>query len=537
MGVDSKYYFNKKGGEMGFLSKKLSGHNLKWLNLSYFILCVSCLIYFSTKLVMAGDPSGTVDFGADDSIERLGNSINFTWTLVAAFLVFSMQAGFALLGGFLQAKNMLGYMAHCFVDGTLGALIFWMFGFALMFGGSGASSGLDAGNFFLGYSGFFLSGGSYDVQTMMLWLFQMVFCTKAVTIIAGAVAERMRFAPYLIYSFFVCGLIYPIYGHWMWGGGWLSTLPYGAGCVDFAGSAVVHTIGGMLALVAATFLGPRKNKFNPDGTSNAIPGHNLTLVVVGTLILGFGWFGFNAGSTLGATDLRISVVATNTFLAAATGGAIVIFISYIAFGFTDIGMACNGALAGLVAITGPCAYVPPWAAVAIGACAGPIMWGTVIFVETKLKVDDPLGAVAVHGANGIWGMLAIGIFADGTYGGVSGCITGSCEQLKAQAIGTLAAMAWAGACGSLLFFILKITMGLRVSELVEYEGVDVHLHGSPCYPAQQELTSQLGNVEQEEIVHRDVALLEESMAKDASREKIYSDKLGRWILAKPGKDK
>ena len=236
----------------------------------------------------------------------------------------------------------------------------------------------------------------------------MVFCTKAVTIIAGAVAERMRFAPYLIYSFFVCGIIYPIYGHWMRGDGWLSTLPYGAGCVDFAGSAVVHTVGGMLALVGAYVLGPRKNKYNPDGTSNAIPGHNLTLVVVGTLILAFGWFGFNAGSTLGATDLRISVVATNTFLAAAAGASAIIFMSYIIFGFTDIGLACNGALGGLVAITGPCAYVAPWAAIAFGVIAGAIMWGTVIFVETKLKIDDPLGAVAVHGANGIWGCLHLG---------------------------------------------------------------------------------------------------------------------------------
>ena len=180
-------------------------------------MCLSCLIYFGSKIVFAGDPSGTVDYGADDSIERLGYSINFTWTLVAAFLVFSMQAGFALLGGFLQAKNMLGYMAHCFADGTIGAVVFWIFGFALMFGGSGAAPGLESGNLFIGYSGFFLAGGSYDVQTIMLWLFQMVFCTKAVTIIAGAVAERMRFAPYLIYSFFVCGIIYPIYGHWMWG--------------------------------------------------------------------------------------------------------------------------------------------------------------------------------------------------------------------------------------------------------------------------------------------------------------------------------
>ena len=519
---------------MNLLFRK-SGSSLKWLNVVYFIVSVSCLVYFSSKILFAGDPSGENTYS--DSIEGLKYSINFTWTLVAAFLVFSMQSGFALLGGFLQSKNMLGYMAHCVVDGFVGALLFWMCGFAVMFGGSMAAPGLESGNWFMGYSGFFLAGGSYDVQTVMLWLFQMVFCTKAVTIIAGAVAERMKFAPYVVYSVFVCAIIYPVYGHWMWGGGWLSSLPYGAGCVDFAGSGVVHTVGGMLALVGAFFLGPRKNKFNPDGTANAIPGHNLTLVVVGTLLLAFGWFGFNSGSTLGATDLRISVVATNTFLGAAGGAALVIFVSWIAFGFVDIGMACNGALGGLVAITGPCAYVPPWAAVTIGILAGAIMWGTVIFVETQLKIDDPLGAVAVHGANGIWGMLAIGIFADGTYGGVSGCITGSMGQLQAQIIGAAAAIGWAFACGALLFGILKLTFRLRVSELVEYEGVDIHLHGSPCYPAQSELTSQIGSLEVEETVHREMDILEESMTKDASRQKIYSDKLGRWIYAKPGKEK
>lgn len=503
---------------------------MKWINLAYFIVCVSCLVYFGSKVVCAGDPSGENTFS--DSIEGLKVSINMTWTLVAAFLVFSMQAGFAFLGGFLQSKNMLGYMAHCFVDGTIGALVFWMFGFALMFGGSGLHSGLESGNSIIGYSGFFLAGEAYDVQSIMFWLFQMVFCTKAVTIIAGAVAERMKFAPYLIYSFVVCGFIYPVYGHWVWGGGWLGNLPIGSGVMDFAGSAVVHTIGGMLALVGAFFLGPRSKKFNPDGSSNAIPGHDLTLVVVGTLLLAFGWFGFNAGSTCAATDLRISVVAVNTFIAAAAGATIVIFISYAYFGFSDIGLACNGALGGLVAITGPCAFVAPWAAVVIGLLAGLVMWGTVIFVESKLKIDDPLGAVAVHGANGIWGMLALGIFADGTYGGVNGLITGSGAQLLAQAIGVAVAMGWALGIGSILFFVLKVTMGLRVSELIEHEGVDIHLHGSPCYPAQEEITSQVGPVIEQEIETRETALLEESLAKDASREKIYSEKLGRWIYAK-----
>ncbi len=512
-------------------SNRNNSKALRWLNVVYFLICLSCVIYFGAKLVWAGDPSGENTYS--DSIEGLKHSINFTWVLVAAFLVFSMQAGFALLGGFLQAKNMLGYLAHVFADGTIGGIVFWMFGFALMFGGSMIAPGLESGNTIIGYSGFFLAGDSYDVQAVMIWLFQMVFCTKAVTIIAGAVAERMKFAPYLIYSFFVCGVIYPIYGHWVWGGGWLQNLSIGTstGVWDFAGSAVVHTIGGMLALAGAFVLGPRKNKYNPDGTSNAIPGHNLTLVVVGTLILAFGWFGFNAGSTLGATDLRISVVAANTFIAAAAGAAGIIFVSYALFGFTDIGLACNGALGGLVAITGPCAFVAPWAAAVIGLIAGAVMWGTVIFVETKLKVDDPLGAVAVHGANGIWGMLALGIFADGTYAGVNGLITGSGWQLLVQFIGVVVAMAWALGLGALMFYVLKITMGIRVSELVEYEGVDVHLHGSPCYPVQTEVTTQLGPEVEEAAAQRD--LLEESLARDARREKIYSEKLGRWIYAKP----
>lgn len=491
------------------------------------------LFYFGTGLTLAGDPSGEKTF--TDTIEGLKYSINFTWTLFAAFIIFSMQAGFAFLGGFLQAKNMLGYMAHCVTDGTVGAIVFWMFGFALMFGGSSMAPGLEHGGTFIGYSGFFLAGGSYDVQTIMLWLFQMVFATKAVTIIAGGVAERMKYAPYLIYSFFVCGIIYPIYGHWVWGGGWLGNLPIGSGVKDFAGSGVIHTVGGMLALVGAFVLGPRKNKFNPDGTSNAIPGHNLTLVVIGTLFLAFGWFGFNAGSSLAATDLRISVIAVNTFIGGAAGAAIIIFLTYIRFGYVDMGLACNGLLAGLVAITGPCAYVAPWSSAIIGLLAGLIMWGTVWFVELKLKVDDPLGAVAVHGANGIWGMLALGIFADGTYGGVNGLIAGSGAQLLAQFIAVITAIAWTFATGGILFYILKYTIGLRVSELIEFEGLDVHLHGSPCYPPQAEVTAPFKPEIEEKEIRRDMALLEEAFSKDASRERIYSERLGRWIYAKPKK--
>ncbi|OHB40744.1 MAG: ammonium transporter, partial [Planctomycetes bacterium GWC2_39_26] len=374
----------------------------------------------------------------------------------------------------------------------------------------------------------------YDVQTIMFWLFQMVFATKTVTIIAGAVAERMKFVPYIIYSCLMCGLIYPIYGHWVWGGGWLSTLPFGAGVKDFAGCACVHTVGGIMAFVGAWVLGPRKGKYNPDGTPNAIPGHNLVYVVIGTFILAFGWFGFNAGSTLAATDLRMSVVASNTFIAAAAGASIMLFLTWAMTGYVDLLFICNGALAGLVAITAPCAYVEPWAAAVIGLLSGLIMRGAVWFVEVKLKVDDPLGAVAVHAANGIWGMLAIGIFADGTYGGVSGLITGSGWQLLAQAIGTGVAIGWAFAWGAAIFFILKYTIGIRVSDLVESDGVDTHIHGSPCYPVEQDFIAPMVGEAMIDLgqEREQLSLLEEAMSKDAGREKIYSDKLGRWVYAR-----
>ena len=508
--------------------------------MSVWLLFITLGVFTSgLGIVEAGDPNGSETYS--DSIIGLKYAVNFTWTLLGAFLVFSMQAGFAFLGGFLRQKNMLGYMAHCFIDSTLGAIVFYLFGFALMFGGSKLVPGLEYGNSFIGWDGFFLCGRSYDVQTIMFWLFQMVFATKTVSIIAGAVAERMKFVPYIIYSCLMCGLIYPIYGHWVWGGGWLSTIPFGAGVKDFAGCACVHTIGGIMAFVGAWALGPRKGKYNPDGSPNAIPGHNLVYVVIGTFILAFGWFGFNAGSTLAATDLRMSVVASNTFIAAAAGASIMLFLTWVMTGYVDVLFICNGALAGLVAITAPCAYVAPWGAAVIGLLSGLIMRGAVWLVEVKMKTDDPLGAVAVHAANGIWGMLAVGIFADGTYGGVNGLITGQGGQLLAQFIGTVVAMAWAFAWGSAIFFILKYTIGIRVSELVESDGVDTHIHGSPCYPVEQDfLAPMVGeamiDLEQE---REQKSLLEEALSKDAGREKIYSDKLGRWVYArlKTGKNK
>jgi len=261
--------------------------------------------------------------------------------------------------------------------------------------------------------------------------------------------------------------------------------------------------------------------------------------VIGTILLAFGWFGFNAGSTLAATDLRISIIASNTFIAAAAGASIMLFYTWATTGYIDVAFICNGALAGLVAITAPCAYVAPWAAVVIGVLAGLAMRGTVWLVEVKMKIDDPLGAVAVHATNGIWGMLAVGLFADGTYGGVNGLITGSGWQLLAQFIGTVVAMAWAFAWGFGMFAIMKYHLNLRVSDLVESEGLDTHIHGSPCYPVESGLVTLSGipveEVRREEEVQ--ISLLERALSKDATREKIYSDKLGRWVyaLVKPEK--
>jgi hypothetical protein len=271
-------------------------------------LAAAALLVVSASPAWAADPTGPATLKADPNAP-----VNFTWTLVAAFLVFFMQAGFALLGaGLIRSKNTVNYLTKSYMDFSIAALSYWAFGFALMFGGSKLASGLEHGTPWVGLSGFFLSGPAYDVTTALYWFFQMVFAATAATIVAGAMAERTKIQAYLAYSFLVSALIYPIYGHWVWGGGWLANLPFGVGARDFAGSGVVHAVGGLLGLVGAAMVGPRIGKFNPDGTPNALPGHNMAYVVTGTFILFFGWFGFNPGSTLAATDLRISVVAVNT---------------------------------------------------------------------------------------------------------------------------------------------------------------------------------------------------------------------------------
>ena len=452
--------------------------NTKYTNIAASAFVLLLLL---TTIAMAGDPNGSNTY--TDDVAGMKLAVNFAWTLIGAFLVFFMQAGFAFLGaGALRVKNTVNYFAKSYMDFSIGALAYWAIGFALMFGGSKLYAGLEDGNSIIGWSGWFLSGNSYDVSTMMFWMFQVVFAATAATIVAGACAERMKLQAYLIYSGIVTAVIYAIYGHWVWGGGWLATLPYGVGVRDFAGSGVVHAVGGMVALAGIYLLGPRIGKFNKDGVPNAIPGHDVPMIVMGTFFLFFGWFGFNPASTLAATDLRISVIAVNTFLAGAAGATLVCYYTFFKTKKVDIALTCNGALAGLVGITASCAYVPTWAAVVIGVVSGFIVMYGIKFNDWVLKVDDPVGAVAVHGYNGLWGLLTVGIFADGTYGGVSGLIVGNTSQIIAQIIDMVVVVVWAFGTGYILFYIIKKIVGLRVSPEEELTGLDLGEHGYSAYP-------------------------------------------------------
>ncbi len=452
--------------------------NTKYTNIAASAFVLLLLL---TTIAMAGDPNGSNTY--TDDVAGMKLAVNFAWTLIGAFLVFFMQAGFAFLGaGALRVKNTVNYFAKSYMDFSIGALAYWAVGFALMFGGSKLYAGLEDGNSIIGWSGWFLSGNSYDVSTMMFWMFQVVFAATAATIVAGACAERMKLQAYLIYSGIVTAVIYAIYGHWVWGGGWLATLPYGVGVRDFAGSGVVHAVGGMVALAGIYLLGPRIGKFNKDGVPNAIPGHDVPMIVMGTFFLFFGWFGFNPASTLAATDLRISVIAVNTFLAGAAGATLVCYYTFFKTKKVDIALTCNGALAGLVGITASCAYVPTWAAVVIGVVSGFIVMYGIKFNDWVLKVDDPVGAVAVHGYNGLWGLLTVGIFADGTYGGVSGLIVGNTSQIIAQLIDMVVVVVWAFGTGYILFYVIKKIVGLRVSPEEELTGLDLGEHGYSAYP-------------------------------------------------------
>ncbi len=438
-------------------------------------------------------------------------SINITWTLITGYLVMFMSwAGFGLLEiGFVRAKNALHTMAMCFLVYAIGLLGYWFMGFALQMGGVGATplaggtAGLD-GEFVIklfgkdfglwGTKGFFLSGIAYDVSIFTLFLFQMVFMDTAVTIPTGAMSERWKFSAFFIFGFFGSMIVYPLFANWVWGGGWLSQLGknfgLGHGHVDFAGSSVVHLVGGSMALAGAIVLGPRIGKYNKDGTPNAIPGHNIPMAIVGTAILAFGWFGFNPGSTLAGTDLRIGVIAVNTMLASASGAVMAALYMWFRYGKPDPSMACNGMLAGLVAITAPCAFVNSVSAFIIGAIAGLLVCWSCFFVERRLKVDDPVGAVSVHGVCGAFGVLSLGLFADGTYGDglngvngtVKGLLYGDASQFFAECIGAVTCFVFVFGITWLFFKVQDAVMGIRVSAETEIEGLDMPELGTLAYP-------------------------------------------------------
>jgi Amt family ammonium transporter len=446
-------------------------------------------------------------------METVGHNkiaINMVWVLMAGFLVMFMQAGFALVEtGFTRAKNVAHTMTMNFMVYAIGLFGFWICGYALQMGGVGAVASLGGtpglnheftvslfGKTFglFGLKGFFLSGDTYDVGIFALFLFQMVFMDTAATIPTGAMAERWKWSAFVVFGFFMSMFIYPIFANWVWGGGWLSQLGanfgLGHGHVDFAGSSVVHMVGGIAALAGAIVIGPRIGKYAKDGTPNPLPGHNLPMAIAGTFILAFGWFGFNAGSTLAGTDLRIAVVATNTMLASATGAIAAMAYVWTRFGKPDPSMMVNGMLAGLVAITAPCAFVNSVSAATIGAVAGVLVVWAALFIERTLKIDDPVGAIAVHGVNGAWGVLSLGLFADGTYGdglnGVPGAVRGlfygDASQLAAEAIGVITCIAFVFTAFYGFFRLVEATMGNRVSADVEIEGLDIPEMGVLGYP-------------------------------------------------------
>lgn len=426
----------------------------------------------------------TVAAAAQDdraTMSAITTQIDTIWLLMAAFLVFFMQAGFAMVeSGFSRSKNAANLLMKNLMDFAMGTLLFFAIGYGLMYGTS--KFGL------IGTDNFFLSQLGYGADSGYNWagfLFQLVFAGTAATIVSGAVAERLKFNAYLIYSVVVVGLIYPISGHWLWGGGWLAEL----GFVDFAGSTIVHAVGGFAALAAAIILGPRIGKFNKDGSANVIPGHSLVLAALGVFILWFGWFGFNPGSTLSGMNVGIGYIAVTTNLAAAAGAVSALVINWLRIGKPSTEMALNGVLAGLVAITAGTASVTPVGALIIGLIGGAVLVYGLSFVENVLKIDDPVGAVAVHAFNGMWGTLAVGLFAAPSVGALTGMgnvaglfYGGGFAQLGVQVVGVLAVGGWAFSTMFGLFTLLKKTIGIRVSVKEELEGLDISEHGTISYP-------------------------------------------------------
>jgi len=407
------------------------------------------------------------------SLLNLASGVDTVWVLLCAALVFLMEGGFAFLeAGFISSKNSVNIVMKVFTDCTAGMLSYWAVGFAIMYG-------LDQAGLF-GTTGFFIGGDLSHIQLRIpiyaYWIFQAAFAMAMASIVSGAVAERMKFGPYIIYTILAAAVIYPVAGHWVWGvNGWLAKL----GMMDFAGSAVVHAVGGWSSLAAVLVLGPRLGKYNANGSVNVLPPHSLLLAFLGTYLLWFGWFGFNAGSTLSGLDVNIARIVVTTNLAAAAGGLVATVFTLYKYDKSDPSMAMNGALAGLAAVTGGCAFVSPTSAVIIGGVAGILVVLAVSFFDS-IRADDPVGAIAVHGVNGIWGILAVGLFAEkgGLFYG------GGIHLLLVQALGVFAVSIWAFSTTYLVFSALKKTVGIRVSEDDEIEGLDFVEHGIFAYNIQ-----------------------------------------------------
>ena len=403
------------------------------------------------------------------SVSEYASSLDTVWVLIAACLVMFMQPGFAMVEtGFTRSKNTVNILMKNMMDFSVGSIAFWLVGFSLMFGAT-------QGGFIGAPNLFFSAEYGNDIPDLAILFFQTVFAATAATIVSGAVAERTEFSAYLIFSIVITVLIYPISGHWIWGGGWLSDL----GFHDFAGSTVVHSVGGWLGLMGAMMVGPRREKFN--GKAKAIPGHNLTFAALGVFILWFGWFGFNPGSQLAASGAdnanAISKIFVTTNLAAAAGAITSMIVSWMRYKRPQLSMTLNGALAGLVAITAGCDIVTPGGALIIGIIAGIVLIFSVEFIEKVLHIDDPVGASSVHGVCGAVGTILVGFFA--TDGGLF--YGGGASLLWTQVVGVLAVAAWALGTGFILFKVIKSTVGLRVSDRVEEEGLDIYEHGETAY--------------------------------------------------------
>ncbi|MBU4240078.1 MAG: ammonium transporter [Actinobacteria bacterium] len=427
--------------------------------------------------------------GTTKQVEEIASSLDTVWVLIAGALVFFMQAGFFFLeGGLIRARNVSNAMMKGALDFCLGALVYWMVGFAIMFG-------LDRGGF-IGASNFFTNAANPTHGHIPLYaflFFQTAFAGAAATILAGGVSERLKFSAYVIATICVTGLIYPFVGHWIWAeGGWLARL----GMIDFAGSTVVHTVGGVCAFVGAAMVGPRLGKYKPDGSPNAIPGHSIPMAALGAFILWFGWYGFNPGSTLQASP-AIAHIAMTTTLAAAAGGVTTMFVTWMRYKKPDVSMTLNGILAGLVAITAGCASVSMVSSVIIGFVAGILVVFSVEFIDRKLRVDDPVGAVSVHAVNGIWGTLAVGLFAQASFGKANGISAvnglffgGGLKQLGLQALGSFSTVLWVALTATLMFLAIKKLIGLRVDDESQRIGLDIAEHNVEAYPDFQSVTEE-----------------------------------------------